>query len=166
MVAEKFGSLEKTVGPVTLMCITEDARDLLDKIMTAWKLHYAGLKESHGADYEPGFYGFAYWLCRWSELVAPADALEAARQKVERLTNKLDARKAAELGEGPCAYEPMPEKREHECHHVNTSGVPVDWIEISDKYGPQIMGTDCYGGGSYAEINYCPWCGVLLRRPA
>ncbi|MFM2204437.1 MAG: hypothetical protein RLZZ605_1401 [Bacteroidota bacterium] len=56
---------------ITLGCITPEARDLLDTIMEQWETHYANMKETK-PKYEPSFYGFAYWLVRWSGLVCPS----------------------------------------------------------------------------------------------
>lgn len=68
-------------GPVTLGCISEEARDLLDEVMEEWEKHLPNLKKHNGDDYEPGHYGFAYWLIRWSGLVKPTsqEEREAAR---------------------------------------------------------------------------------------
>lgn len=57
---------------ITIGCMSKEARDLLDTIMEQWETHLAKLKVSNGQDYEPSYYGFAYWLCRWSGLVQPA----------------------------------------------------------------------------------------------
>jgi len=56
---------------ITLGCITPEARDLLDTIMEKWEKHYASMKESN-PNHEPSYYGFAYWLVRWSGLVQPS----------------------------------------------------------------------------------------------
>lgn len=59
---------------ITLGCISPEARELLDTIMEEWEKHYAGMKEMHGDDMpETTFYGFAYWLVRWSGLIQPAN---------------------------------------------------------------------------------------------
>lgn len=65
------GSNFVNIGPVTLGCISPEARDLLDTIMGAWEEH---LKEArrHTPDYEPTPYGLVYWLVRWSGLVQAA----------------------------------------------------------------------------------------------
>lgn len=69
------GSVFSQPSPgVTLGCISPEARDLLDTIMAAWESHFKGLKETHGDHYDPTFYGFAYWLVRWSGLIQPATA--------------------------------------------------------------------------------------------
>ena len=61
------------IGPfnVTIGCISPDARDLLDTIMEHWEKHYSDLKEMF-PDKAPDYYGFAYWLVRWSGLIQPA----------------------------------------------------------------------------------------------
>ena len=56
---------------ITLGCISPEARDLLDTIMVEWEKHYAELKKSN-PNHEPSYYGFAYWLVRWSGLVQPS----------------------------------------------------------------------------------------------
>lgn len=55
---------------ITLGCISPEARDLLDTIMEQWEAHYKTVKTD---TYEPTFYGFAYWLVRWSGLIQPAN---------------------------------------------------------------------------------------------
>ncbi len=66
----------KASPSVTLGCISTEARDLLGRVMKAWEPHLAALKKSNGQDYEPEYYGFAYWLIRRSGLVAPSVELE------------------------------------------------------------------------------------------
>jgi hypothetical protein len=56
---------------ITLGCISEEARDLLDTIMTEWEKNEAKHEEIWPG-YEPSIYAFAYWLVRWSGLVQPA----------------------------------------------------------------------------------------------
>lgn len=63
--ANEHGSRFVSVGPVTIGCISPEARDLLDVIMDAWDES----KKGHPPDYESTIYGFAYWLIRWSGLV-------------------------------------------------------------------------------------------------
>jgi hypothetical protein len=58
---------------IALTCISPEATQLLDKIMDEWEKHYAGLKSTYGDKYEPSFYGFAYWLVRYSGLIQPAN---------------------------------------------------------------------------------------------
>lgn len=73
---EQFtGSTFTSPAPgITLGCISPEARELLDTIMEEWEKHYAGMKEMHGdAMPETTFYGFAYWLVRWSGLIQPAN---------------------------------------------------------------------------------------------
>lgn len=80
MPEKKFeGSRFVEVNPnVMLGCISQDARQLLDVVMAEWEIHYGNLKQIHGENYEPGNYGFAYWLIRWSGLIEPS---EIAKQK-------------------------------------------------------------------------------------
>lgn len=61
----------EAVPGISLGCITPEARDLLDRIMEAWTPHLEGIKAS-APNHDPGYYGFAYWLVRWSGLVQPA----------------------------------------------------------------------------------------------
>ena len=56
---------------LTLGCMSDDARALLETIMAAWQVHEAELRASR-PNYTPDIYGFAYWLCRYSGLVEPA----------------------------------------------------------------------------------------------
>jgi len=49
---------------ITLGCISPEARDLLDTIMIEWDKYLIELKKSNGENYEPSYYGFAYWLVR------------------------------------------------------------------------------------------------------
>lgn len=62
--------LVKITNNITLGCIDEEARNLLDKIMEDWESHYKELKKNN-PKYEPGHYGFAYWLVRYSGLIMP-----------------------------------------------------------------------------------------------
>lgn len=55
---------------IMLGCISPEARELLDTIMASWEPHYEELKKNN-ENYEPSFYGFAYWLVRWSGLIQP-----------------------------------------------------------------------------------------------
>jgi hypothetical protein len=74
---EEFkGSNFITPAPgIMIGCISPEARDLLDTIMEHWEKHYTELKTMHGDKYEPSFYGFAYWLVRWSGLIQPSCAV-------------------------------------------------------------------------------------------
>lgn len=67
----EWSQFEQPMPGIAIGCITPEANDLLDTIMEKWEEHYKGLKEAHGFEYEPTFYGFAYWLCRWSGLIQP-----------------------------------------------------------------------------------------------
>lgn len=59
------------VPGVTVGCMSQEARDLLDCIMDEYRKHYertpADIKGTHPDD----VYRFAYWLVRWSGLVQP-----------------------------------------------------------------------------------------------
>lgn len=57
---------------ISLGCISPEARELLDTIMEHWDKHRKNLIEVAGYKEEPTFYGFAYWLVRWSGLIQPA----------------------------------------------------------------------------------------------
>ena len=65
------GSLYKRIGPVTLACMSPEARDLLDNIMAEFEKHKKDFHKSF-----PGktitIYGFAYWLVRYSGLIEPS----------------------------------------------------------------------------------------------
>ena len=67
---ERFeGTAIKNPAPgIAICCISPEAKDLLDVIMEKWEGHYKKVKTQ---TYEPTFYGFAYWLVRWSELIQP-----------------------------------------------------------------------------------------------
>lgn len=58
----------KQVGNISVNYFSEEGRNLLDRIMIDWEEHLKGIKESV-PHYEPSFYGFAYWLVRWSGLI-------------------------------------------------------------------------------------------------
>lgn len=68
------GTIIVKVGPVTIGCISPEARNLLDIIMEHWEAHCAELKRI-APDYEPTPYAMAYWLVRWSGLIQPAEAI-------------------------------------------------------------------------------------------
>lgn len=59
---------------ITIGCISPESRDLLETIMEHWEAHYKQLKGNNGEDYEPTYYGFAYWLVRWSGLIQPTNS--------------------------------------------------------------------------------------------
>lgn len=58
---------------ITIGCISAEASDLLDRIMAEWREHWKKLPEKHRIKDPEDVYGFAYWLVRWSGLVAPAE---------------------------------------------------------------------------------------------
>lgn len=63
------GSRVMETGPVSIACMSPEARDLLDTIMDAYRKHYNA--ETHTASPDD-VYQFTYWLCRYSGLVRPA----------------------------------------------------------------------------------------------
>lgn len=77
---EQFtGSTFTSPAPgITLGCISPEARELLDTIMEAWEAHYKTVKTD---TYEPTFYGFAYWLVRWSGLIQPTNTNQQNKSK-------------------------------------------------------------------------------------
>lgn len=69
------GSYETTPVPgITISCISQEARELLDKIMEEWRLYKREYKKSFGK--YPSEYGFAYWLVRYSGLIEPAETTQ------------------------------------------------------------------------------------------
>ena len=56
---------------IALGCISPEANDLLSRIMDEWQKHEEAM-QSTMKDYQPSFYGFAYWLVCWSGLVQSA----------------------------------------------------------------------------------------------
>ena len=62
---------------ITITCISEEARDLLNSIMEKWEEHEARMREyAKQRGVEPGeisHYGFAYWLVRYSGLIQPSN---------------------------------------------------------------------------------------------
>lgn len=65
--------------PISIGCISPEARLLLERAWEGWEQHRKGLPESmsdfEGGTYNPreSVYGCLYWLIRWSGLVRPAD---------------------------------------------------------------------------------------------
>jgi len=64
----------KQIGNISLCCMKKEARNLLDTIMEEWNKHYAELKKNNKPDYKPSYYGFAYWLVRYSGLIKANDS--------------------------------------------------------------------------------------------
>ena len=58
------GTESTQVGNITINCMGEEARDLLDTIMEQWR-------EIHPDQAEEDHYQFAYWLVRYSDLIEP-----------------------------------------------------------------------------------------------
>lgn len=65
------GSSQIKAGPVTVGCISPEARDLLDGIMDEWREHWKNLPADHRPRNPDDVNGFAYWLVRWSGLIQP-----------------------------------------------------------------------------------------------
>lgn len=68
----KGSELSEPATGIILGCISPEARDLLDTIMEHWEKYYADYKQLKN-NTEPTFYGFAYWLVRWSGLIQPTN---------------------------------------------------------------------------------------------
>jgi len=79
-IAFKGSKFTKVNDNITLGCISPEARELLDIIMDEWNKHYSDLKKNN-PNYEPGFYGFAYWLVRWSGLIRPNINLKSGNEQ-------------------------------------------------------------------------------------
>lgn len=65
------GTITTNVGNIEINCISEQASDLLDRIMSQWEEYYSDFKQVNPR-YEASFYGFAYWLVRYSGLIQPS----------------------------------------------------------------------------------------------
>lgn len=67
------GSKFTHVGPITVGCISPEARDLLDRVMEEYAVFYDEMDLNRRPRATPDdVYSFAYWLIRWSGLVQPA----------------------------------------------------------------------------------------------
>jgi hypothetical protein len=62
-------SVVHPVPGVSIGCISEEARDLMDTILDAYKAHYNPATHTATPD---DVYQFTYWLCRYSGLIRPA----------------------------------------------------------------------------------------------
>ena len=60
------GSNNVEVGNIQIGCISEDARDLLDRLVERYN-------ETYGKDavHEKSAYSAFYWACRWSGMIQP-----------------------------------------------------------------------------------------------
>lgn len=69
--AAKDGTKTVTAGPVAIACMKPESRDLLDHMIS----EYAKFKQVDSESFcgDSGVYGFAYWLCRYSRIVAPVN---------------------------------------------------------------------------------------------
>ena len=61
------GSREKNIGPITIGCMTHEARNLLDELCEEYEKQY-GKESIHNAG---SVYSILYWTCRYSGLVKP-----------------------------------------------------------------------------------------------
>lgn len=62
----------RDAGPVTIMYMAPEARDLMDHALSEYEKHVAKIKETL-PDHEGSVYSFAYWLFRWSGLVVSGE---------------------------------------------------------------------------------------------
>ena len=62
------GSRNVKVGNIQIGCISEDARDLLDRLVEKYN-------ETFGEDavHEKSAYSGLYWACRWSGMIQPLE---------------------------------------------------------------------------------------------
>jgi hypothetical protein len=87
------GHSEHRVGPITLGCITIEARDLIDEAYAAWVMHREDMRikqpRHHISDEA---YAVLYWLIRWSGLVNPAarQDIPALLREVARLKGEVE----------------------------------------------------------------------------
>lgn len=65
------GTRSLKVGNVSINAMSPEARDCLDRVMEAWRLHWAELSPEFRIADPDAVYGFAYWLIRYSGLVIP-----------------------------------------------------------------------------------------------
>ena len=75
------GSRNLECGPVTLGCISPEARDLLERVMDEWRKHVENQEQflpEHLWQDADDAYGFAYWLIRWSGLVRPSVCIDGS----------------------------------------------------------------------------------------
>jgi hypothetical protein len=61
------GSRVIKAGPITIACMSQEARECLDRAMVDWLEFKKGFPKGHRAS----IYGFAYWLIRYSGLFRP-----------------------------------------------------------------------------------------------
>ena len=65
------GTRIKEIHQIKIVCISQEAKELLQKIMEEWSIHVEQTKDLT-PQYEESIYGFAYWLVRWSGLIKSA----------------------------------------------------------------------------------------------
>lgn len=71
---EYQGSRFKNIGPITIGCMSEEARNLLDDLVV-------GFEHTYGPDsvHEKSAYSGLYWAVRWSGLIQPHSLSEKAK---------------------------------------------------------------------------------------
>lgn len=70
------GTIEKKAGPITVCCMSPEARDLLDLANKLWHEKHDKCGVPSLQKYDP--YSAFYWLIRYSGLVEPSE--EAKKQ--------------------------------------------------------------------------------------
>jgi hypothetical protein len=58
----------RDAGPVAIMCMAPEARDLMEVALKKYQEHCASIRKTWPA-HRGSVYSFAYWLFRWSGLV-------------------------------------------------------------------------------------------------
>ena len=68
------GSRFVKAGQITIGCMSEDARDLLDRLVEKYE-------ETYGKDsiHDKSAYSGLYWACRWSGMIQPYDSLRSTK---------------------------------------------------------------------------------------
>jgi len=76
------GSNEKQIGSILLTCMSEEARDLLDKLVEDYeKFHKKDIHDTNG-------YSALYWACRYSGLIYPANDIIKFKQEYDAIKAK------------------------------------------------------------------------------
>lgn len=73
-----FKNVKVNCTEVTLGCLSEPARVLLETIIKEWSKEEKALKKIQGKKV-PSYYQFAYWLVRWSGLIEPKKLKEGVK---------------------------------------------------------------------------------------
>jgi len=61
----KGSHIQKVNKNISITCMSEDGRNLLDRIMIKWNLY------EKSTNNKSSIYSFAYWLVRYSDLIQP-----------------------------------------------------------------------------------------------